>query len=809
MTTYYIIPPRKLVSGGAGSNVVTSLNSLKGDLTLLATNGIELNVAGSTFTFSAEANRWVLRSGDTMTGNLQFTPSGGAYGLRLHSSTSDPTQSAVGAMYFNTNDNTIKIYNLGTWQTLAQTGALTEGVANTLYLRLDGTNDNLISGDIDFQSVLIRLGRKTNDPVTGATGDLFFRTSDNVVRVYNGSSWQTLSGTVTSIGGINGVKTDQGGGAAITSLGNLQLDLAYSPSWTGTHTHTQPIVFASSQTFDIPKLTIGSQANGDMIYYSSGWTRLPIGANGKILKVVTGLPVWSDQVGGQIGTPTDGSYSDGFFDTWTSSTEVGNALDDVNELLKDLAPAQANLLTGTTLDNTSVPTMYTVKVSDGIPSGWYTAGVSAGSTITSYIINGAYTLSSPSISNTFRCGKKSDTTTFGTVYHKRYNEAGNADLASWDLTTNTTGTSGSLTTSNLVDYNSIWKKVNASITHTQSADGYEGHTIRHASTPSSYSAGESNKKEFWLDTHTASNPNPTFSVAATATQVTPVDKYLSGILYYGLNSTFDVEFQAASGIFNRCYNASQVARVSQQGMNNVNLSPGAAPTYNATYDRTGSNKVTVTLDASNQKTMNKFLVVTLYKAHGTTATSNASISRAICTYGTASTTTSDIFVDEAQRLVIGTNTAWTSSNALTNGNAQVRNGTLQYPDSGDYPGFTGDQEYQRFFYKTSASTGTLTFDAGFNVSNISAYSTGSLNILLYLDSDAKWFDLGLAVGLGGDGSSRAQAIGGKNTGSSGTVLNWSIGTYTTGVPGSGNEGRYRIVIIFRNTTYSIASITSS
>ncbi|MFW6219262.1 MAG: hypothetical protein ACOC33_00210 [bacterium] len=35
---------------------------------------------------------------------------------------------------------------------------------------------------------------------------------------------------------------------------------------------------------------------------------------------------------GTIGEPTDGTYSDGFFNSWTSATTVANAFDDVNEL---------------------------------------------------------------------------------------------------------------------------------------------------------------------------------------------------------------------------------------------------------------------------------------------------------------------------------------------------------------------------------------------------------------------------------------------------------------------------------------------
>jgi hypothetical protein len=809
MPTYFIIPPRKVVGSGSSVDVVTSLNTLKGNLLLASGTGLTLTTLGSTFTLSVTPNTYVLRTGDTVVGNVQFTPSGGGYGLRLHTSSSDPVQNATGAVYYNTSTNTVRVHD-GSWQDLGQMGALTESSADSLYLRLDGTNDSSISGDIDFQSVVLRLGRKNSDPGTGHSGDFYFNTISNTARIYDGTAWRTLDGTVKSVGGAAGIITDLIGNAPIISNGSLQLDLAYSPTWTGTHTHTQSIVFASSQNFNITKLTIGSQTNGDLIRFNSGWERLGIGSSGHILTVVGGLPAWAAPAsGGTIGAPTDGVYTDGFFDTWTTSTSIGDAVDDLNELVKDIAPSQAVALTGLDLSISSPPTFHTVKISDGIPSLWYYGGASAGSTITTYYTSGDINLLTPSISDTFRCGLKSDSNTFGTVYHKLYNPAGNSDIYSFDLTPGVTGTSGDLTITSLATYNNIWKKANASISYTQVADGYEGHSIRHVSSPSTYSAGESNVYKVWLDTYSALNPSPAFSSGPTATEVTPVDKYLSGINYYGANSTFNVSFVAASGIFNKCYNASQVARISSEGMNNLNLNPASTPTYTDTFDKSGGNVVLVTLNAANEKTMNTYLTVTLYKASGVTTSDTADISRAICTYGTASTTTSDIFVDEAQRLELDTLTSWTSSDTLLNGNAQVRNGVLQYPDSTDYPGFTGDQEYQRLFSKTSASTGTLTFNSGFDIADISPYGSGDLNILIYLDDDSVYFDLGIPAGLGVDGSSKADAFGGKNIGSSGNTLNWSIGTYTTGPTGSGNLGKYRIMIIFRNDNNQITSITAS
>lgn len=55
--------------------------------------------------------------------------------------------------------------------------------------------------------------------------------------------------TVSSIGGINGIVTDQVAGAPITAVGNLLLDTAYSPTWTGAHTFQGAITSTNNLTF--------------------------------------------------------------------------------------------------------------------------------------------------------------------------------------------------------------------------------------------------------------------------------------------------------------------------------------------------------------------------------------------------------------------------------------------------------------------------------------------------------------------------------------------------------------------------------
>ena len=143
--------------------------------------------------------------------------------------------------------------------------------------------------------------------------------------------------------------------------------------------------------------------------------------------------------------------------------------------------------------------------------------------------------------------------------------------------------------------------------------------------------------------------------------------------------------------------------------------------------------------------------------------------------------------------MIGSGIAFTSNIDMASGNLQVRSGTLIYPQTAEYDSeyggshtFSGDQEYQRYFYKTSASTGALTF-TGFTASNISPYGTGSVNVLLYLEGDDKYFDLGVLQGSNSNnGSTRALAISAKTSASSG-ALNWSLGVFTTGVSGAGSS----------------------
>jgi hypothetical protein len=995
MSDFYIVPPRLIVGSLQRSNVVTSLNSLRGDLSFKVSpdTGLTLNINSGVFNLSIQPDFYIKKSGDIVPSNIIFQPDPGKYGLAVGSGLTDPSTGVGGALYFNTTYNVLKVYDGSTWNEIASTGTsgITQSFADSRYLRLDG--GNVPTAAISMGSQFLRLANLTTRLSAGIAGQVYYNTDTNKLDLYNGSAWVPVGSGITQLNAGNGITLSNN---PITTFGTVSVDQSYNFNWTGTHTYTQPITFASTQMFDASKLTIAYEVQGDILHFNgTNWARLPLGTPNQVLSVsncggdvewhsltagpgiaitydagslvfsslsstgisgiaylnnltsstqyfatgtsgsvfnivssgsthtfnipiagiaatglvstfdqsfagnktftnnviissstastttssgalvitggvgvgqtinlggslnfwngsyytgfkssatasttytlpptapATGTSVLSSDTAGNlswvpmtasgggtttIGIPTDGTYTDGFFSTWTDNTTIANAFDDVNELLALLAPARPNYLTGTSLVASSVPTYYTVKISGGLGAEWYQAGYGTGSQITSkYYLSGAHTLNTANTSTTFSAGSLT-TSTYGTIYFKRYNylTPTGGGVGTIDLTVNyAVGyTNNNLKLTALGTYNSIWTKANAQIlTYTQPYPGYEGVYISHTE-----NSQLTNTYEMWKDPWSSANPSPSFSQAATASTYSQSDKWLSGISYYASGTGFSVYFKGAAGIYSCAYNVTQVYAISATGMNTATGLPASPPLYTDELDKSGSNHVRVSLSVANQSSFNKYLTVTIYKAHGTTAASNATIAKAINTYGTVSTDTYEGFQDEARRLVIGSGIAFTSTLEMANGNAQVRSGTLQYPLAADYDTqwggthtFTGDQEYQRYFYKTSASTGTLTF-TGFTASNIAPYGTGNINALLYLDGDALWFDLGVLQGSNSNnGSTRSAAISAK-TSASGGVLGWSIGTKTTGVSGAGNSARYRVVVIFRNNTYSMTSITSS
>ena len=836
---FYIVPPRLIVGSLQGNNYVTSLNNFRGDVNIVTESPLTLLRQFNNIILGFDSTGFITTSGGTITGNLNFNVSAATtYGIQLLSKTVDPSGTPPqGAIYYNTATQTIRIYD-GAWSDYTGTGSTVN--YDTFYLRLDGANQP-VTGYVAFDEY-IRVANKYGIQASlgSSYGAIYFDTSVNKLRVFTPSGWSLVGG---GGGGITGIYSGNGvsfipATSPITDTGTITVDQTYGFNWTGSQSFSQAISFAAGQTFDITKLSITSQAAGDLIYYNgTNWTRLGIGNTGEVLTVATGAtnPEWSPAASGTLGTPTDTTYADGYFNTWTPGTTTSaDAFDDINELLALLAPQQPSGLNSSTLVAVSAPTFYSAKISadlTAVSANWYQAGITTGSTISRYYVTGTYTLRSDP-TTIFFAGKAGDTASYGTVSHILYNStyASGTAVSSVNLTTNPTPTYtlGTMRVTALGTTNTIWNKANAQIyVYTQSGEGYAGNTLMWS--PSSIgSTSETNKYELWKDTYSASNATPSFSSGPTNTVISESFKWLSGISYYTTGTNWQVLFVAASGIFNRCYNATRVANITATGLNTISLTgeESGTPVYSATYDRSGANYVSVTLDAASQSSFNKYLTVGLYKVIGS-ATANTAINYYINTYGNVSTSTIEYFQDEAFRLVndtTGSGTAFTSTNNLANNNAQVRSGTLRVPVQAEYNAqwggsvidYTGDTyfEYQRYFVKSGTTqSGSLNI-SGVVVSDLYSYgNSGSgntgINILIYFESQNAWFDLGVPLGTSGrDGTSKSLAFGAQDVGlTSGSTFAWSSGSlYSTGL----NDNRFRLSIIFRgNSTKTITQITSS
>ena len=477
----------------------------------------------------------------------------------------------------------------------------------------------------------------------------------------------------------------------------------------------------------------------------------------------------------QLGHPSSGDWSTGI-GGFSDSTSVTNAVHVLDDIVSLIAPTKPGIFTGTDISYTGT-TKYTVRLSDGLDSWWYDDGAVPGEIITDYILDNSFRLITPDITTKFYCGFYNNPGGLLELYRD------DLVLDSYDTSLGV-GTSDEITLNDFTTYNNIWKKANAYADITQSLDGYRSYYFKHPL------SGQTNIISFRYD---SSNPAASFGYGPVITEHTLVAKYLSGITYYGNGTILNASFNA-NNLYNKAYNATQLAIISvypAAASTYTVVSPTSAPNYTDVLTVTNQQ---MSLNIANMASNSPYVRVTLFKANGATIYSDVALVRRVCTYGNVSTNTTEPFYDEAYRLVLGTGALWNSMLALSNGNAQVRNGTLMYPDSSDYPGFSNNQSYERWLYKTSASTGTLVF-SGISYIDIDPQDTGDLNVLLILDTDGVTFDLGKPVG---DGN------GCRVSGSGGSAI-FSFGTYST----ANNNNRYRIKITFRNRNHTISNIVAS
>lgn len=393
-----------------------------------------------------------------------------------------------------------------------------------------------------------------------------------------------------------------------------------------------------------------------------------------------------------LGLPPDGALSDGLVDLADDSTVV-YAVDEFNEILKDLAPPQADPLTGVNLDNNR--TLRTGRVPSGMSGSWYDAkGLSPGDQLTNVITNNSLTLATgvgapdswnppgtvpvePATTNSanFRKGDEGllkakhqiGAGAFDVVANLdidanfKENPPGSSpprpyvqDLTTWDAqgagdpcadaqVTFTNG-KGSLQITDVRWFNDFnkWQKMNAQLNISNLDPGFNKFSLLHDLAQDEESAE--------TEIYYADNADVmVFSAAPTVIENTlSSTKYVSGVRYYSTGDTFDVNY-AGDNVFSNIYHSSRCSmfRFDGRGANN-DKQPASPPAVTDTF----TISETVAVDRGNFYTNNATLEANFYHPYKASIQQDtANESRLINTYAdNRSTDLLEYFTDEDYRM---------------------------------------------------------------------------------------------------------------------------------------------------------------
>jgi hypothetical protein len=540
-----------------------------------------------------------------------------------------------------------------------------------------------------------------------------------------------------------------------------------------------------------------------------------------------------------IGTPADGYISDGLLG-WETDTKVCDALDDVNEILAELAPAQPLSLEGQSLTMSGV-TLYDGNASDKEYQNYKSAaGESVDGTYTGgkIVVSDAFTLTNPTTGDpeadgddTFYPGDQGVLSSRITA-NGLEEEQGNIDLLS---TYPNPDLSLTLNAQN-AGYNSfnLWVRGDATINvNNYLGSGYNKIIMRHYVNTSNRDSAD--YEVFYDDTGTTMS----FDVNPASAANIPVIRELSGIRNYSTGSTWDITASIANTMFRDVYQSDAFtwALTASPG-GTISLSDtawygtiSAIPHVDDTPILGESSPFVVTMSVTNTRAIGTETSITLKKpGRSNVLTTTTDSTRLVDTYSDSSTVLDDQFDDENYRLPDNDGSAypnnydtvpvsltgnWTSTADLVDTEAAVFHGELQHalnlPNGGDLStylpsgspdmsAFTADAVYLRAFEDDGDphSNGILEL-VGLTGSDISPVGTGNVNVEIKLPTETGWLDLGTAFNValftGADGD-------GCRTGQSGDDWNITFGTFSTA------DSDYTIIVrvTIRNTSSVISRI---
>jgi hypothetical protein len=516
----------------------------------------------------------------------------------------------------------------------------------------------------------------------------------------------------------------------------------------------------------------------------------------------------------RIGLPTDGTYTDGFFDTFTTTTKLSDALDEISTAFLDLAPAKAPILTGTNLTRFN-PAVFTGNLSAGLNPQWYATA----SAFTQYT-----TLTSATNvdlrANGTRAGKAADISAslVGGVSSSRAYGTNAFSVVDARALSSGLGSTNTIDIDGLRVFNTFWAIVTSSIDDTINQTGSVQYRVS-----ADNGAGSTSPFQLFYVGGAGDYPNQTLSGGTSVTSSVTFN-YLSGIEYLR-TANFAISF-TGSNLFNPVYNLNQCSLTSNffSTLNTGSNTPQYNDVLRLTANRSllatthsGQANATCTITATKPGKSNATLAVTLSNTKINSFTSPVSTNN--------NNSQTDVFVDEARRYTNLNTAGWASSSVLIDGNLQVQNAILIVGRWGDYGAFLSGSTsaattYANYFRDSIPGTtnrigGTFSLVRNTNAfaasTPISAWDSGGrLEAVLVLKSDITgpqsanfYYDLGRAVG-----ANSGNIIGIRNTI---TTNNTTTYTVTWALPGGVSTGANGCVIWirYRNTpnTDFIRSLT--
>jgi hypothetical protein len=640
------------------------------------------------------------------------------------------------------------------------------------------------AGDLTLDK--IKSGIVTASVSTGANS---FILESGGTTLFAVSNTGVLSGSGANLfnipaSGITGLNLSQiGSGSYTASIADNKFKVNTNSEITGSLTVTGVISGNGSGLTNVPAsgvvgLNLSQIATGSVTSsVNVGSTPFSIISGSSTLLSLdsTGLAVVSSSI--NIGNPTDGGYSTGFFDTFTNNTKVSDAIDEISAAFLDLAPAKAGTLVGTNL-TVSSPSVFSGYLAGGLNSSDWYVGTSAYSLISNLTSTTTVTLNTPDnpgVADRFRAGKNSDRvagTLIGGVSSSKATGSATLAVSSTRALTSGVGSTGTIQITNIAQYNTFWVKANARINDTLTVTGSYKYAVS-----ADNGAGTTNTYQLWYVGGAGDFPTQAVTADTPITSSTTFN-YLSGIPYLK-TATFTLGI-TGSNLFNPVYNQNQVSFTSTYFST---LTTGSnSPNYNDTLRLNVTRTLTANLSSGQNSPTG---TVTVSKPNKSNQSTNYTLaSQRVNSYSSAqSTNTTEYFLDEARRYGDFQTTSWDNTAILTDGNLQVQNGRLINGKVGDYTAFTATtQEYFRALTVTSFTAGGT---HNFTVSGFSSVSQwgsgGELEIAFVKAADVTGaktastiWDFGRAFG---NNSGNIKGIVVSGTGLSGT---FSLGTDNSG-----------------------------